>query len=107
MIVYSGEEDRRNGNDQYDFTDPNIVRDDEVDDDEYFKILENNNSNSRDKARNKKGIALSRKKNSSNKSKNNSKSKRDNDRKTVKQQKQHSKKFSKEYIDSGDLLCQN
>ena len=98
----SGEEDGWTGNEQYDFTDPNIVRDDEVDDNEYFKDLENNNSNSGDKARNRKGIASSKKKNSSNKSRNNSKSKGDNDRKTVKQQKQHSKIFSKEYIDSDD-----
>lgn len=98
----TGEEDGWTENEQYDFTDPNIIHDDEINDDDYFKDLENNNINSTATNRSRKGIAASRKKKTPKKSKNSSILREKNHSETVKPQKQAPKVFSKAYIDSDD-----
>lgn len=99
----SGEEDGWTGSEQYDLTDPNIVHDNEIDDNDYFRDLDDKiKIHTRENNPHKKGIAASRKKDSTKKSKNSVTSKKRNNPETLKPQKQQSKVFSKEYVDSDD-----
>lgn len=97
-----GESDGWTGHDHYDYHDPSVVRDEDIDDDEYFKDLENGSSSH--KMGGRKGIATSKKKkHPSVKSKHKSKSRYESkDNSASPSHKQQSEVYSKEYIDSDE-----
>ncbi|CCK70714.1 Tof1p KNAG_0F00450 [Huiozyma naganishii CBS 8797] len=95
----NGEDDGWTGHDSYDLNDPSIVRDEEVDDNEYFKDLERGGTTSTYSTNTAKGIAAKKSKKKQGKAGNKI---RNGDESGSRRKREPPVVSSKEYIDSDD-----